>query len=79
MPPRDALSRSDRLQLDIDMRLREVWAYAFDAGLDCDMEMVGLLMQAAYGQGYVDAHTEAVPALLYRDHGYELPKRKRIG
>ena len=64
----------ERLQLDLDLRLREVWNFAFDMEFE-DLESLGLLIRAAYGQGYVDAHTEVVPAQLYRDNGYALPKR----
>ena len=73
------IDRHERLQIDIDCRIRDVWNWAFEYELDCDMEMLGHLLRAAYGQGYVDAHTEAVPMSLYREHGYRLPKRAKIG
>ena len=75
------IDRIDRLALDVDLRLREVWPFAFDFDNDdaWNLETVGVLMRAAYTQGYVDAHTEAVPYLLYRDHAYRLPKRASIG
>ena len=76
------IDRLDRLALDIDLRLREVWEFAFDIKFDhgsFDMESVGVLMRAAYGRGYMDGLEEPVEAQLCRDHGYRVPKRARLG
>lgn len=69
------------LQLDVDMRLRDAWMYAFEAEECCewDLELVGHLMRMAYGCGYIDALVESVPAQLHRDHGYKPPARMTSG
>ena len=76
------IDRLDRLALDIDLRLREVWEFAFDIQFDhdtFDLGSVGVLIRAAYGKGYMDALQEPVEASLCRDHGYRMPKRTRLG
>ena len=78
------IDRIDRLQLDLDLRLREIWEFAFDIQFDrgrdrFTVDDVGVLMRAAYGRGYMDALEEPVEASLCRDHGYRMPKRARLG
>jgi hypothetical protein len=56
----DKSERLDRLRVDIDTRLADVWAVAWNA-LDLTDEtggIVGALMRAAYGVGYRDAYQE---------------------
>jgi len=69
--------RIERLCLDIDLRLGELWhqAFAVDDLDGWSLEAIGDFMRCAYGLGYTDALTEAVPARLFRDHGYKLPVR----
>jgi len=71
--------RFERLAVDIDTRLSELWASFWDtelhAGLDDDdRALVASLMRAAYGLGYADYHREleaGCPAELARANGYK--------
>ena len=69
-------SRIDLLELDIDLRLADLWREAADIG-EWNLEVVAAFMRAAYGKGYCDALTEDEPGSLCRDHGYVVPRRKR--
>jgi hypothetical protein len=67
-------SRIELLELDIDLRLADLWGEA--AAVDeWSLDVVAALMRAAYGKGYCDALTEADPGSLCRDHGYVVPGR----
>ena len=67
-------SRIDLLELDIDMRLVDLWREA--AGIsEWSLEVVAAFMRAAYGKGYCDALTEDAPGTLCADHGYRVPSR----
>jgi len=65
-------SRIELLELDIDVRLADLWAEASDVG-EWNLEVVAAFMRAAYGKGYCDALTEDDPGSLCRDHGYRIP------
>lgn len=68
------LSQSDGLALDIDVRLRDLWAETEDVA-EWDLEAVAAFMRAAYGKGYVDALGEVdrdERAKLCRENGYRL-------
>ena len=68
-------SRIDLLELDIDLRLADLWREA--AGIEeWSLEVVAAFMRAAYGKGYCDALTEESPGSLCADHGYRVPERK---
>ena len=68
-------SRVDLLELDIDLRLADLWREA--AGIsDWSLEVVAAFMRAAYGKGYCDALTEENPGSLCADHGYRVPERR---
>jgi hypothetical protein len=69
-------SRIDLLELDIDLRLTDLWREAADI-TDWNLEVVAAFMRAAYGKGYCDALTEDAPGSLCHDHGYRIPARKR--
>ena len=69
-------SRIELLELDIDVRLADLWAEAFDVD-EWGLEVVSALMRAAYGKGYCDALTEDDPGSLCRDHGYTVPAHRR--
>jgi hypothetical protein len=72
MPTRP--SRIDLLELDIDLRLTDLWREA--AGIEeWSLEVVAAFMRAAYGKGYCDALTEELPGALCADHGYRVPER----
>ena len=72
----DQPTRIDLLELDIDLRLADLWREA--AGIsEWNLDVVAAFMRAAYGKGYCDALTEDLPGALCADHGYRVPGRKR--
>jgi hypothetical protein len=68
-------SRIDLLELDIDLRLSDLWREATEIS-DWSIEVVAAFMRAAYGKGYCDALTEDAPGSLCQDHGYRIPGRR---
>jgi hypothetical protein len=66
-------SRIDLLELDIDVRLADLWREATDIS-EWNLEVVGAFMRAAYGKGYCDALTEDARGSLCVDHGYRVPE-----
>ena len=50
-------TRIDLLELDIDLRLADLWREAADV-TEWNLEVVSAFMRAAYGKGYCDAFTE---------------------
>ena len=69
------LPASTLLELDIDLRLADLWREAADIG-EWNLEVVAAFMRAAYGKGYCDALTEDNPGSLCEEHGYRIPSRK---
>jgi hypothetical protein len=67
-------SRIDLLELDIDMRLMDLWREAGDVS-EWNLDIVAAFMRAAYGKGYCDALTEDSPGALCSEHGYQIPAR----
>ncbi len=68
-------TRIDLLELDIDLRLADLWREAAEIG-EWNLEVVAAFMRAAYGKGYCDALTEDAPGSLCVDHGYRVPARR---
>jgi hypothetical protein len=68
-------SRIDLLELDIDLRLADLWREANDIS-EWNLEVVGAFLRAAYGKGYCDALTEDSPGSLCAEHGYRVPERR---
>lgn len=68
-------SRIDLLELDIDVRLVDLWREAASI-TEWSMDVVAAFMRAAYGKGYCDALTEDAPGALCVDHGYRVPDRR---
>jgi hypothetical protein len=68
-------SRIDLLELDIDVRLLDLWREAASI-TEWSMDVVAAFMRAAYGKGYCDALTEEAPGSLCVDHGYRVPDRR---
>jgi hypothetical protein len=68
-------SRIDLLELDIDLRLADLWREAMDVS-DWSIEIVAAFIRAAYGKGYCDALTEESPGSLCAEHGYRMPDRR---
>ncbi|MHB8641507.1 MAG: hypothetical protein ACYDA3_01260 [Gaiellaceae bacterium] len=69
-------TRIDLLELDIDLRLADLWREASEIG-EWNLEVVAAFMRAAYGKGYCDALTEDAPGSLCLDHGYRIPARRQ--
>ena len=69
-------SRIDLLELDIDLRLTDLWREACEV-TEWNLEVVAAFMRAAYGKGYCDALTEDAPGLALREHGYRIPAAER--
>ena len=72
MPKRP--SRIDLLELDIDLRLSDLWREA-DEVTEWNLEIVAAFIRAAYGKGYCDSLTEDDPGVLCLEHGYRVPSR----
>ena len=70
-----APTRIDLLELDIDLRLADLWREAAEV-TEWNLEVVAAFMRAAYGKGYCDALTEDDPGSLCHDHGYRIPARR---
>jgi hypothetical protein len=70
----DQPTRIDLLELDIDLRLADLWREA-EGITDWSLDVVAAFMRAAYGKGYCDALTEDSPGTLCADHGYRVPGR----
>src|SRR5262249_25962345 len=70
MPKRP--SRIDLLELDIDLRLADLWREASEIE-EWNIEVVAAFMRAAYGKGYCDALTEESPGSLCEGDGYRRP------
>lgn len=68
-------SRIELLELDIDLRLSDLWREAMDVP-EWSLEVVAAFLRAAYGKGYCDALTEESPGALCLEHGYRLPERR---
>ena len=56
-------SRIDLLELDIDLRLADLWREAAEIS-EWNLDVVAAFMRAAYGKGYCDAFTEDSPGSL---------------
>lgn len=67
-------TRLDLLELDIDIRLADLWREADDIS-EWSLEIVAAFMRAAYGKGYCDALSEESPGALCLEHGYRVPGR----
>lgn len=65
-------SRLDLLELDIDVRLADLWREAADVE-EWNLEVVSAFMRACYGKGYCDSITENPRGALLAAHGYLVP------
>ena len=68
-------SRIELLELDIDVRLADLWREALDID-EWTINVVAAFMRAAYGKGYCDSLTEDSPGSLCEEHGYRVPERR---
>jgi len=72
------VDRLSRLKLDIDTRLVDLWGDLNLLGLDEQtVTTVAAYMRAAYSKGYCDALSEPKRGLLHKEHGYEVPRRRK--
>ena len=70
-------SKIELLELDIDLRLADLWREAGDVD-EWTLEVVAAFLRAAYGKGYCDALTEDSPGSLCEEHGYQIPDRRPV-
>jgi hypothetical protein len=68
-------TRLDLLELDIDLRLTDLWKEACEIG-EWSLDVAAAFMRAAYGKGYCDSLTEDSPGSLCEQHGYRVPGRR---
>jgi len=68
-------TRIELLELDIDLRLSDLWREACEID-EWNLDVMAAFMRAAYGKGYCDALTEDAPGSLCDDHGYRIPDRR---
>jgi hypothetical protein len=69
-------SRIELLELDIDVRLADLWREAGEIQ-EWTLDVVAAFMRAAYGKGYCDSLTEDDPGSLCVEHGYRVPERSQ--
>jgi hypothetical protein len=69
-------SRIELLELDIDLRLADLWREASDIS-EWNLDVVAAFIRAAYGKGYCDALTEDSPGSLCVEHGYRVPAARQ--
>jgi hypothetical protein len=70
-------SRIDLLELDIDLRLADLWREVGEIQ-EWSLDVVAAFMRAAYGKGYCDSLMEDSPGALCAEHGYRVPSRHQI-
>jgi hypothetical protein len=70
-------SRLDLLELDIDLRLADLWRETAEVS-EWNLDVVAAFLRAAYGKGYCDALTEDATGSLCHEHGYRIPDRKPV-
>jgi hypothetical protein len=72
---------SDRLALELDPRLADVWSCLFGLGIHGTelLEQIGWFLRMAYLQGYEDGLTEPQRGALFAALGIEVPTRPGSG
>jgi hypothetical protein len=73
-PNGDRMDAFELLELDIDLRLADLWRCADEQQRDWTLELVAVYMRAAYGKGYCDALAETERGQLCSEHGYGIPQ-----
>ena len=67
---------SEAVETDLDVRLIDVWTEILCWPQEkFTIKDVGVLIRAAYAQGHCNAMCEADPSMIYRKHGYRVPRR----
>lgn len=67
-----SVDRIQLLELDLDIRLRDLWAET-EPVERWTLGLVARFVRAAYGMGYRDALRDEPRGLLYTEHGYRVP------
>jgi len=70
-------TRIELLELDIDLRLADLWQEAAEVD-NWSLDVVAAFLRAAYGKGYCEALTEDSPGSLCADHGYRVPGAEQL-
>lgn len=73
---RSVARRMIRFNVELDTRMLDLWQ-VIDDSEELTVELVGCLLRAAYGRGYVDAVSEPEPGALLREHNYKMPQRSQ--
>ncbi|MCW2973747.1 MAG: hypothetical protein JWN72_2020 [Thermoleophilia bacterium] len=66
----------DKIGLEVDMRLTDVWSMLFERGEELDTEFLGWLLRLAYVTGYWDSLAESERGSLCNQLGYPVPERR---
>jgi hypothetical protein len=69
----ESKEQTNKLELDIDLRLRYLWeelSEANEKGKIGDITLVASFIRWAYGQGYQDGQKEKI-AKLHTDNGFK--------
>ena len=69
-------TRIDLLELDIDLRLADLWREAGEIS-EWNIDVVAAFMRAAYGKGYCDSLTEDAPGRSASTTGTACPPGAR--
>jgi hypothetical protein len=64
----------ERLELDIDLRLTDLWRCADEHDGPWTIELVASYIRAAYGKGYCDSLAEPTRGALCIEHGFDIPE-----
>ena len=71
------MSKEDKLNMAIDLRLTEQWGMVLDKDPP-NLELIGSIMRMCYAKGYTDALTEPESAMLLKElPEYSIRNRRR--
>jgi hypothetical protein len=73
-PSTDMTGAFERLELDIDLRLADLWRCADEHDGPWTIELLASYIRAAYGKGYCDSLGEAERGALCIEHGFDIPE-----
>lgn len=66
----------DLLELDIDLRLVDLWKELDKFLPDHMVDPVAICLRVAFSRGYEEALTDPVPGGFFIEHGYPVPERR---
>lgn len=70
----DDLSQIERLAVDIDFRLIDLWLLIMENEKEPDAALIASWVRVAYARGYLDGQQEP-HGKLERDNGFRVPER----